>query len=133
MNIFKLIKNKPLLWITSILSIYSQTKEMVLFTLELPMTFIRRIVEHKYKYIKGFTEKYKVDKHVYYETFKYINDAIQRESNLKAWKRRWKIELIEKENKYWKDLFYDLTSEEEIKGIRENIEYRILNELNISK
>ena len=40
---------------------------------------------------------------------------------------------MEKENKYWKDLFYDLTSEEEIKGIRENIEYRILNELNISK
>ena len=94
---------------------------------------IRRIVEHKYKYIKGFTEKYKVDKLVYYESFKYVNDAIQRESNLKAWKRRWKIELIEKENKYWKDLFYDLTSEEEIKEIRENIEYRILNELNIFK
>ena len=93
----------------------------------------RRIIEHKYKYIKGITEKYKVDKLFYYETFKYINDAIQRESNLKAWKRKWKIELMEEENKYWKDLFYDLTSEEEIQGIRENIEYRISNDQNIVK
>lgn len=40
---------------------------------------------------------------------------------------------MEKENKYWKDLFYDLTSEEEIKGIRENIQYRISNEQNTAK
>ena len=93
----------------------------------------RRVLEHKDKYIKGFTAKYNVDKLVYYESYKYINDAIQRESNLKAWKRKWKIELIEEVNKYWEDLFYDLTSEEEIKGLRENIEYRMSIEQNIDK
>ena len=85
---------------------------------------IRRVLEHKDKIIKGFTYKYGVDKLVYYESFKYVNDAIKRETTLKAWKRNWKLELIEKENKYWKDLFYDLTSEEVIKGIRENIKFR---------
>jgi len=81
----------------------------------------RRVLEHKDKIIKGFTSKYGVDKLVYYESYQYINDAIQRESNLKAWKRKWKLDLIETENKYWKDLFYDLVDEEDINAIRENI------------
>lgn len=84
----------------------------------------RRVLEHKDKIIKGFTSKYGVDKLVYYESFQYVNDAIKRETTLKAWKRKWKLELIETENKYWKDLFYDLTSEEEIEGLRENIKFR---------
>jgi len=84
----------------------------------------RRVLEHKDKIIIGFTSKYSVDKLVYYETFQYINDAIQRESNLKAWKRKWKLDLIETENKYWKDLFFDLVDEDDIKAIRENINER---------
>lgn len=84
----------------------------------------KRVLEHKDKIIKGFTSKYGVDKLVYFESYQYINDAIKRETNLKAWKRKWKLELIEAENKYWKDLFYDLTSEEEIKSLRENINFR---------
>ena len=90
----------------------------------------RRVLEHKDNYIKGFTSIYKVHKLVYYESYKYINDAIKREHELKAWRRDWKIKLVEKENKYWKDLFYDLTTPEEIKGIRENMEYRKANNLN---
>jgi hypothetical protein len=48
---------------------------------------------------------------------KYVNDVIKRESNIKAWKRKWKLELIETDNKEWKDLFYDLTTDEEIRDM----------------
>ena len=44
---------------------------------------LRRVLEHKDKIIKGFTAKYGVDKLVYYESHNYINNAIQRESNIK--------------------------------------------------
>ena len=50
----------------------------------------RRIEEHKAKKIKGFTSKYNVGKLVYFEHFKYVNDAIKREKRLKKWKRNWK-------------------------------------------
>jgi|WetSurMetagenome_2_1015567.scaffolds.fasta_scaffold93918_1 putative endonuclease len=83
---------------------------------------LRRVLEHKEKIIKGFTSKSRVDKLVYYENHKYINDAIQRESNIKAWKRKWKLELIEKNNKDWKDLFYDLINDNELKELRKIIE-----------
>lgn len=68
----------------------------------------RRMYEHKNKLQKGFTEKYNVDKLVYFETFENIKYAIQREKNLKKWFRLWKIELIEKYNPIWRYLYYDL-------------------------
>ena len=64
----------------------------------------RRIFEHKNKIIKGFTEKYNIDKLVYYEETNDITEAILREKKLKKWNRKWKLELIEKENKNWNDL-----------------------------
>ena len=65
----------------------------------------RRIEEHKIKLNpECFTAKYNVSVLVYYETFQYIDDAIQREKQLKKWNRQWKINLIEEENKEWKDL-----------------------------
>ncbi|APY00410.1 GIY-YIG nuclease family protein [Lacinutrix venerupis] len=64
----------------------------------------RRIFEHKKKLIEGFTKKYGLNKLIYFEQFQYINDAIEREKQLKNWNRSWKIELIEKENKDWTDL-----------------------------
>ncbi|MFN3752990.1 GIY-YIG nuclease family protein [Flavobacterium sp.] len=65
----------------------------------------RRIEEHKNKLNPNcFTAKYNVNLLVYYETFQYINDAIDREKQLKKWNRQWKINLIEEENKDWKDL-----------------------------
>ncbi len=67
-------------------------------------TLERRIYEHKNKLIDGFTKKYNVDKLVYYEMFNNINDAINREKQLKNWHREWKINLIESVNKNWKDL-----------------------------
>jgi putative endonuclease len=85
---------------------------------------VRRVLEHKEKIIKGFTAKYGVDKLVYFEMHKYIKDAIGRESNIKAWHRKWKIELIENNNKDWRDLFYDLTSDDEIKDLKEYLKER---------
>lgn len=80
---------------------------------------LRRIIEHKEKIIKGFTGKYNVERLVYYETFNYVNDAIKREKVLKEWNRKWKIMLIEKNNREWKDLIYDIASAEEIELMRE--------------
>ncbi len=64
----------------------------------------RRVYDHKNNIIKGFTEKYKVHYLVYYEETNNIQIALQREKQLKKWNRRWKMELIEKENKEWIDL-----------------------------
>ena len=70
----------------------------------------KRTLQHKLKENKkGFTSKYNVNKLVYYENYKYIKGAIAREKCLKKWKRKWKLELIEKENPTWLDLFEDMS------------------------
>jgi len=68
-------------------------------------SLMRRIWEHKSKLIKGFTQKYNVDKLVYYEVFEIPSTAIQREKQIKAGSRRKKIELINKFNPEWNDLY----------------------------
>ena len=72
---------------------------------------LRRIYEHKNDLVDGFTKKYKVHKLVYYEEINDTSTAIQREKQIKKWKRQWKINLIEKNNPEWKDLYYDLVSQ----------------------
>ena len=67
----------------------------------------RRIYEHKNEIIEGFTKKYKIHLLVYYELFNNVNEAIMREKQLKKWNRKWKMELIEKVNHQWKDLYDD--------------------------
>jgi len=69
---------------------------------------VRRVYEHKHEMIEGFTKKYHVQKLVYYELTPDIRVAISREKCMKKWKRQWKIELIEKENPNWMDLYYEL-------------------------
>ncbi|WP_046758646.1 GIY-YIG nuclease family protein [Kordia jejudonensis] len=64
----------------------------------------RRLYQHKNNGIRTFTGKYNVHKLVYFETTKYVNNAIQRERQLKKWKREWKINLINGLNPDWKDL-----------------------------
>ena len=68
----------------------------------------KRIYEHKESLIDGFTKKYKVNKLVYFETTNDVNSAIQREKQMKKWKREWKLKLIEKENPCWIDLYNNL-------------------------
>ena len=69
---------------------------------------VKRVFEHKSKVIKGFTQKYNVDKLGYYEIFKDIEQAILREKQIKAGSRKKKIELIESINPEWRDLYEDI-------------------------
>jgi len=71
---------------------------------------LKRIWEHKNKAIEGFTQKYSVDKLVYFEQYSDTENAIKREKRLKKYNRQWKLELIEKENPEWRDLYTDLVS-----------------------
>ena len=66
---------------------------------------IKRVYEHKNSFLDSFTSKYKLDKLVYYEIFNDIENAILREKQLKNWHREWKINLIEKFNPNWDDLY----------------------------
>ena len=68
---------------------------------------IKRIYEHKNNLVEGFTKKYGVHNLVYHETTDDIDSALRRERQLKKWKRGWKIELIEKENPEWRDLYFE--------------------------
>ena len=65
----------------------------------------RRVFEHKNGIIKGFTKKYGCTKLIYFEETSDVNSALAREKCMKKWNRQWKIELIEKENPEWVDLF----------------------------
>lgn len=69
---------------------------------------IRRIYEHKNHLSGGFTAKYNIDKLVYYEIYEDEITAIQREKNLKHYKREWKIALIDKFNPQWSDLYSEI-------------------------
>jgi putative endonuclease len=69
---------------------------------------VKRVWEHKEKLVKGFTSKYGVDRLVYYEIFDDPENAIKREKRLKEYKRQWKIDLIEKGNSEWKDLYEEI-------------------------
>lgn len=69
---------------------------------------VRRVFEHRQDIIDGFTKKYKVHMLVYYEHVNDIYSAIEREKTIKKWNRKWKIDLIEKSNPNWNDLYHDL-------------------------
>ena len=64
-----------------------------------------RAAQHRDEIIEGFTKKYGVHKLIWFEEFADIHDAILRERRIKKWRRAWKLELIEKMNPRWEDLF----------------------------
>ncbi len=68
-------------------------------------SLIRRIYEHKNDQSDGFTKKYQIHNLVYYEEYKDVNVAIARETQVKKWNRKWKINLIVQINPEWKDLY----------------------------
>jgi putative endonuclease len=69
---------------------------------------IKRIHQHKNDLIEGFTKKYGVHLLVWFEVHDEIREAIQREKQIKYWRRTWKLELIEKTNPHWHDLYDEL-------------------------
>jgi putative endonuclease len=69
---------------------------------------VRRVFEHKNDLVDGFTKRYQVHNLVYFEHTNASLSAITREKQLKKWNRKWKLELIEKFNPDWKDLYEEL-------------------------
>lgn len=66
---------------------------------------IKRTWQHKQGLIEGFTKKYKCTTLVWFEQHGNMENAILREKRLKEWQRKWKLELIEKDNPEWEDLY----------------------------
>ena len=69
---------------------------------------VKRAFEHKNGITGGFTKRYRLNKLLYFEEFRWVEDAILREKQLKHWNREWKLELIRKTNPSFKDLYSDL-------------------------
>jgi putative endonuclease len=69
----------------------------------------RRVWEHKNKVVSGFTKRYGIDRLVWFEVHDLAETALRREKQIKEWKRDWKINLIEVENRHRIDLFPSLT------------------------
>ena len=69
---------------------------------------IKRVHEHKSDLADGFTKKYAVHDLVYYGMVDDVETAIAREKQIKKWNRGWKVRVIEKMNRDWRDLYPDL-------------------------
>jgi putative endonuclease len=69
---------------------------------------VKRVFQHKNDVADGFTKKYRVHDLVWFESTPSIEEAVRKEKQIKDWKRAWKIELIEKENPEWRDLYADI-------------------------
>ena len=68
----------------------------------------QRIWQHRNNAADGFTSQYRIHRLVWYETHGVMESAITREKQLKNWKRLWKINLIEKTNPHWRDLYEEI-------------------------
>jgi putative endonuclease len=66
---------------------------------------VKRVWEHKEGLADGFTKTHGVKTLVWFETHEDVNEGIKREKQIKEWKREWKLEMIEKGNPYWRDLY----------------------------
>lgn len=71
---------------------------------------IKRIYQHKSNFVEGFTEKHHVHHLVWYEIHESAESAITREKQIKKWKRKWKLRLIESANPDWEDLYSNLVN-----------------------
>jgi len=65
----------------------------------------KRVWEHRTDVVEGFTKRHGVHRLVWYEPHETMESAIEREKTLKNWNRSWKLELVEKSNPNWKDLY----------------------------
>lgn len=65
---------------------------------------VKRCWEHKENLVEGFTKRYKIHYLVYFELHETMTDVIQREKQIKKWRRAWKLSLIEEQNPEWRDL-----------------------------
>jgi putative endonuclease len=70
----------------------------------------RRVLEHKAGETESFAKRYKINRLVYFEYYKYVSDCITREKQIKSWSRAKKVALIEALNPTWEDLARNGTS-----------------------
>jgi putative endonuclease len=70
---------------------------------------VRRIYQHREKLTPGFTPRYGIRRLVWFEVYDNPVNAIEREKEIKKWRRAWKIALIEKDNPDWRDLYPEIT------------------------
>ena len=70
---------------------------------------VRRTYQHREKLLPGFSSRYDIRRLVWFEVYDDPTNAIEREKKIKKWRRAWKIELIEKENPDWTDLYPEIT------------------------
>jgi putative endonuclease len=79
-------------------------------TIYLGMTddLVKRIWQHRNNLIRGFTQRHGVKTLVWYEQHELRESAFMRERQMKKWNRAWKLEVIEKTNPGWRDLWDEL-------------------------
>jgi putative endonuclease len=70
---------------------------------------LKRVYEHKNDFVDGFCKRYEIHNLVWYEIHETAEVAITREKQIKKWNRKWKMDLIDKSNPFWEDLYYKLT------------------------
>jgi putative endonuclease len=70
---------------------------------------VKRIWEHRSNAVDGFTKRYAVHRLVYFEQFRSMIEAIEREKALKKWRRAWKIALVDEANPDWRDLWPEIS------------------------
>ena len=73
---------------------------------------VRRVYQHRQGAVDGFTKQYHVHDLVWFESTESIEAAISREKQIKNWKRQWKVDLIEKANPQWRDLYPAILGQE---------------------
>jgi len=71
---------------------------------------VKRVWEHKNKFVEGFSKQHNIDQLVWFEQHESIESAIIREKQIKKWNRAWKIREIETSNPYWNDLYLGFTA-----------------------
>lgn len=77
---------------------------------------VQRIWQHREHQVEGFTKKYDATLLVWYEPHGTMESAINREKQIKKWRREWKIDLIEQANPYWNDLWPEITGQSKDTG-----------------
>jgi len=87
--------------------VYIMASRSLTFYTGITGNIYRRVIQHKTGEIDGFTKKYNINRLVYYETFNYVNNAIAREKQIKAWTRAKRLALIKTMNPSWQDLAKD--------------------------
>ena len=68
----------------------------------------KRVWEHKNDLVEGFSKRYRIHTLVWYELHESMESAILREKRIKEWKRTWKLQLIERNNPDWQDLYHNI-------------------------